>query len=123
MRWRLVALVSVGVNIALAAVWLTSTRSWSAKDSAIAAALGQPPPVQIRTNIVARRQLFSWQDLESGDYAIYVANLRDIGCPEQTIHDIIIADVNALYARKRATEVVTADQESLRRRPTVTRCC
>ena len=111
MRWRLVALVSVGVNIALAAVWLTSTRSWSAKDSAIAAALGQPPPVQIRTNIVARRQLFSWQDLESGDYAIYVANLRDIGCPEQTIHDIIIADVNALYARKRATEVVTADQQ------------
>jgi len=39
-----------------------------------------------------RRQFFSWQQLESPDYQTYVANLRDIGCPEQTIRDIIIAD-------------------------------
>ena len=111
MRWRLVAVISIGVNLALAAVWLASLRSWSARYSAAAATLSRPQPVQVKTNIVARRLLFSWRDIESGDYATYVANLRDIGCPEQTIHDIIIADVNALYARKRATEVVTADQQ------------
>jgi hypothetical protein len=54
---------------------------------------------------------FSWRDVEAGDYPTYAANLRDIGCPEQTVRDIIIADVNALYSRKRATELVTADQQ------------
>ena len=47
-----------------------------------------------------RRQLFSWREVESADYATYIANLRDIGCPEQTIRDIIIADVNQLYSRQ-----------------------
>ena len=117
MRWRLVALVSVGVNLALAAMWLSSTRNASARYAAAAAALGQTPAVQTRTNYVARRQLFSWRDIESGDYATYAGNLRDIGCPEQTIRDIIIADVNALYTRKRATELVTVDQQWWRSQP------
>ena len=40
----------------------------------------------------------SWEQLESADYRVYVANLRKVGCPEQTIRDIIIADVHSLYA-------------------------
>jgi LysM repeat protein len=40
-----------------------------------------------------------------------------MGCPEQTIRDIIIADVNALYARKRATELVTPEQQWWRSEP------
>jgi LysM repeat protein len=114
MRWRLVALVSLGVNIALAAVWMLSSPGSSSK---YAAATNQLQTVQTRTNIVTRRQLFTWRDVESGDYATYVANLHDIGCPEQTIRDIIIADVNALYSRKRATELVTADQQWWRSEP------
>jgi LysM repeat protein len=66
---------------------------------------------------VLRRQLFSWREVESADYPTYIANLRDIGCPEQTIRDIIIADVNMLYARKRATELVTAEQQWWRSEP------
>ena len=68
---------------------------------------GEAPVTQVKTNIVLRRQLFSWREVESADYPTYVANLRQIGCPEQTIRDIIIADVNALYSRRRATELVT----------------
>ena len=34
-----------------------------------------------------------WAQLESSDYVSYVANLRRIGCPEQTIRDIIVADI------------------------------
>ncbi len=41
---------------------------------------------------------FTWQQVESGDYKLYIANLRKVGCPEQTIRDIIVADVNKLYA-------------------------
>lgn len=43
---------------------------------------------------------FSWRQVESEDYHQYIANLRAIGCPEQTIRDIIIADVNKLYAAR-----------------------
>ena len=117
MRWRLVAFISLGVNIALAAVWFFSTRAMSAKYAAAAANLSRPQALQTRTNFITRRLLFSWREIESGDYATYVANLRDIGCPEQTVRDIIIAEVNALYSRKRATELETAEQQWWRSEP------
>jgi hypothetical protein len=46
---------------------------------------------------------FDWRMVESEDYKKYIANLRAIGCPENTIRDIIIADVNSLFeSRKKA---------------------
>jgi hypothetical protein len=44
---------------------------------------------------------FRWQQVESADYKAYIANLRAIGCPEETVRDIIVAEVNKLYAQKR----------------------
>ena len=41
---------------------------------------------------------FHWSAVESTNYFEYVANLRRIGCPEQTIADIVAADLRALYA-------------------------
>src|SRR6267143_1193334 len=43
---------------------------------------------------------FHWGQLESEDYRTYIARLRSIGCPEQTIRDIIIADLDKLFAPK-----------------------
>src|SRR6267154_3522550 len=100
MRWRAFAFISLGVNIVLAAVWLVFSRHGLPGTLSGSAALGEADSVS-RTNIVLRRQFFSWQEVESPDYPTYIANLRSIGCPEQTIRDIIIADVNALYSRKR----------------------
>jgi LysM repeat protein len=114
MRWRVIALVSLGVNIALAAAWLSVT-SQRAADAAAAAA--QAPAASVRTNLVLRRQYVTWQEIESSDFPTYVANLRQIGCPEQTIRDIIIADVNAIYSRKRAVELVTPEQQWWRSQP------
>jgi hypothetical protein len=45
---------------------------------------------------------FTWRLLESDDFKNYIANLRSVGCPEQTIQDIIIAEVNKVYAGKEA---------------------
>lgn len=45
---------------------------------------------------------FNWASLESTNYTTYIQNLRAIGCPEETIRDIIIADVAKLYAQQRA---------------------
>src|SRR5262249_13505646 len=62
---------------------LNSTLSPSAK--------GTPPAAR-------PSRLFSWAQLESEDYKTYIARLRAIGCPEQTIRDIIIADLDKLLA-------------------------
>jgi hypothetical protein len=51
-----------------------------------------PPLTVIQTND------FRWRQLESEDYRTYIARLRAIGCPEQTIRDLIIADVDSLIA-------------------------
>ena len=117
MRWRFIALVSLGVNIALGAAWLLVARQEAAVIAAAAAVSRQPSTNQTTTNFVARRLLFSWQQIESADYATYVSNLRQVGCPEQTIRDIIIADVNTLFARRRATELVTPEQQWWRSQP------
>jgi len=117
MRWRVIALVSVGVNIALGAVCVFRARQEAALEAAAVAASRQVSTNQATTNFVVRRMLFSWQQIESADYPTYVSNLRQVGCPEQTIRDIIIADVNALFARKRATELVTPEQQWWRSHP------
>src|SRR5437879_11925524 len=100
MRWCVLALISLGVNIALAVAFVLTERQLSRSRSLEPAGSGFGPSSQGGTNIVLRRQFFSWRSVESDDYPTYVANLRDIGCPEQTIRDIIIADVNLLYSRR-----------------------
>jgi hypothetical protein len=112
MRWRFLALVSVGVNVLLAALWLFTPHRTHREPAAPGISTSQSAGL-VQTNYVVRRQLFSWQEIESSDYATYIANLRDIGCPAQTIRDIIIADVNALYARRRATDpdLITPEQQ------------
>jgi len=115
MRWRVLFFLSLGVNLALGVAWFVSARH-PGSAPATAEAPDTTPGV-IRTNVVVRRQFFSWREVESADYPTYIANLRDIGCPEQTIRDIIIADVNGLYARKLATEVTTPEQQWWRSKP------
>ncbi|MEO6184251.1 MAG: hypothetical protein ABIP71_14325 [Verrucomicrobiota bacterium] len=43
----------------------------------------------------------NWRMVESDDYRKYIENLRSIGCPEETIRDIITADVNKLFDARR----------------------
>ena len=51
------------------------------------------------TNTEVRK--IDWRVVESADYKKYIANLRSIGCPEETIIDIIKADVDKLFASRR----------------------
>lgn len=51
----------------------------------------------------ARPGEFNWAQIESTDFKTYIVNLRAIKCPEETIQDIIMAEVEKLYgARRRA---------------------
>ena len=45
---------------------------------------------------------FHWSQIESSDYRQYIANLRAVGCPEEIIRDIILADLNQAYAARAA---------------------
>jgi hypothetical protein len=63
--------------------------------------LANPVGFREASGLVARTQPFRWNQVESPDYPTYVANLRAIGCPEQTIRDIITADVHANLGGKR----------------------
>src|SRR5438094_1390766 len=118
MRGRVLLWISLSLNLAMAAVWVYFPRVGT--DSYDAPAV-MPPTADTgkvyKTNVVVRRQNFTWNEIESRDYPAYIANLRAIGCPEATIRDIIVAEVNQLFARRRATEVVTAEQKWWRSEP------
>ena len=62
-------------------------------------------------------QSFDWKQIEAADYPTYIENLRAIGCPEETVRDIITADVAGLYEERE----VTAGQPGSTRLPALTR--
>ncbi len=89
----------------------------SRASAVVTAPLPSPPPLPAPSS-----QPFVWSSLESEDYPTYIANLRKIGCPEQTIRDIISADLENLYASKQTalsakvgTEAFSWAQELLRK--------
>src|SRR5438046_3601214 len=118
MRGRALLWISLGVNVAVAALWWYLPRGVEDTSGLLAGKPAAADPDRIyKTNVVVRRQNFTWDEIESADYPTYIANLRTIGCPETTIRDIIVADVNQLFSRRRATEVVTAEQQWWRSEP------
>src|SRR5882762_4108677 len=55
------------------------------------------------TNVLATLAgRISWGSIESTNYQTYINNLRGIGCPEETVRDIIITDISKLFAKRRA---------------------
>jgi hypothetical protein len=65
----------------------------------VSAVTGSVPPVASETAATP----FRWQQLDSGDdYRLFVANLRAIGCPENTIDDVVRGNVNRAFAWERA---------------------
>jgi hypothetical protein len=116
MRGRVLLWVSLGLNIALAVMLVRLSPPETERTVPLTA---QPTDAikTLKTNTVIRRQNFTWDEIESADFPTYIANLRAIGCPEATIRDIIVADVNQLFARRRAMEVVSAEQQWWRSEP------
>lgn len=119
MRLRVLLLLSVALNLIFTSVWLFGVRTFSVPaNSSVVPDIDSPLRTnRSRTNVVVRRQNFTWQEVESRDYVTYIKNLRDIGCPDSTIRDIIVADVDELYAHRRAAEVVSADHQWWRSDP------
>jgi hypothetical protein len=71
--------------------------------------------------VVTVTNQITWEQLESEDYKTYIERLRSISCPEQTIRDIIIADLDkllapqfhAIYGRKGDVKYWQSEEEEL----------
>lgn len=121
MRARVIIPLSVALNIVLAAMLWEAFRFPVMETPVV---VPRKKVTDAGTNgvpkVVVRRQFFSWSEIESDDYPTFIANLRRIGCPELTIRDLIVADVNHLYAQRRAQEVVTGEIEWWKSEPDLT---
>jgi len=112
MRGRVLLGISLGLNAVLA--WLLLSRVRHAEvppGGGEVATPASPTNILFRTNTIIRRLNFVWGQIESSDYRVFISNLREIGCPEPTIRDIIVAEVDQIFARRRSGEIVTPQQQ------------
>ncbi len=97
---RLLA-ISVLLNLVLAGVALWRGQRESPMPRPPRAEIGEPAArggVRITRTVPAQPMLDTpWSRIESRDPARLIANLRALGCPEQTIHDLVVFRVCRRY--------------------------
>ena len=62
-------------------------------------------------NAVLTQKKFNFEQIESSDYQTYIKSLRAVGCPEDKVRYIIMADINELFAKKRKDVAITNDSK------------
>ena len=92
-----------------------------AKTNAVAVSTNRPAVVPATdSNVVASVSVpkpaftskkFGWQDVESDAYRTYIESLRAVGCPDDKIRTIVVADVNELFDKRRLQEAVRHDMQ------------
>jgi hypothetical protein len=103
-----VVAVSLTFNVLLGvAYWIEQPAAPKPAERASEAASSFQSSVQVvertvtnKVTVTGPTNMLDWRRVESEDYRKYVANLRAVGCPEKTIRDVIIADVNELYRQR-----------------------
>ncbi len=111
---RMRAVFALGLSLALTGALLAMNFALfqSRTDSAVSATdriavvatpriLRAPTPATPVTPTTSA-PVFHWSVLESSDYAVYAANLRAVGCPERTLRDILLPDIEKLYDARKA---------------------
>ena len=110
MNARVLLILSLCANLALAGYLVYQGRGKAAAPTApgsgqkAAVAKGAQPTAKAdgkSVTITVPSTALDWRIVESEDYKKYIANLRAIGCPEETIRDIITADVNKLFEQRK----------------------
>jgi hypothetical protein len=119
MKPQTILVLSLAGNLALAAVAYRFARTPQAgiaiashQEKAVAGKSGNEFQTNSAQKIVVTNYTtdeFTWHDIEAQDYKDYIAKLRSVDCPEETIRDIIVADVNKLFRSKR--DAINGDDE------------
>jgi hypothetical protein len=114
---RILIIVSITANIALAGWWFKSRNAAANPDSATVEStqsagksggrFGKGSAAQtaanetiVSTEAGATGAITTWLDIQSADLKQLVRRLREAGCPDETVKDIVVAEVNRIYAAR-----------------------
>ncbi len=112
---RILFIVSIAANVALASWWLKARNAATHPDSAAGESSQSAGKSSSRfgkgsgTETAASETINSsetgatgtittWLDIQSTDLKQLVRRLREAGCPDETVKDIVVAEVNRIYA-------------------------
>ena len=103
MKWGFVA--SIGLNIALLGcagyLLFDQLRPEQTEEARPSVPTGEPD-IQTRKILPPSPVTpFRWSQVESTDYATYVANLRAIECPEKAIRSLVVDELAESFAQER----------------------
>lgn len=117
MNARSILIVSLGLNLVLAG-WAVSRwqRPAAPAGSSQSGANSQAAPEAkslpiwrtLRTNVleVVTNHVdtpgFQWSQIETNDFEAYAANLRGVGCPEHVVRQMLMAEIEEVYADRGA---------------------
>jgi hypothetical protein len=62
-------------------------------------------------SLVSNGKKFGWQDVTNETYIDYVLRLRAVGCPDNQIRTIVLADVNGLIDQRRLEQAIKTDSQ------------
>ena len=105
MSMQRILIISIVANLVCLAglVWAftQTTPTEPALGQATAASVATTPSqrqkLRVTERVVRETEPFHWSQIEADDYHTYVENLRRIGCPEETIRDLVKQDLDKMY--------------------------
>lgn len=111
MKSNALLIALLGVHGVLIALWFLQ-KPRSSPAPSVEATAGSHPSTETATQTLelpgkgiataSNRVEFTWRAVLDRDLNQYIAKLRQVQCPEETIQDIILAEVDRLYAAKEA---------------------
>jgi hypothetical protein len=67
--------------------------------------------------VVLNSRKMGWEQLDKPEYDVYLNSLRAVGCPEEKVRYIVLADINELVSKRRVKEAVAHDIQWWRAEP------
>jgi len=107
--------IAVATNVVLPPPQATNETATPAVPVAPAA----PGTNDVALGPVFSRKKFGWQQVESDEYRTYLDSLRAVGCPEEKVRYIIMADIDEMFSQKRLKEAVAHDPQWWRAEPEI----
>ena len=100
-RWLLAASLIANLALGLAYFGRSPARpadaaAWTPREEPKPAPQEAPPDASA-AGAPARVLPLRWDAVESDDYSQFIGNLRQMGCPEPTIRDIVAAEINGRF--------------------------